>query len=143
MSTTPYLTAGRVCLTLVGLSTSISCYIADYNETHVFNKNWAPHAKFHNGQTMSMGAVLGLTTLYFTWRPLFSSMLSSRALVKDSMLSAAIVGSLYWITGLSAALYPGTKWLDPEFVGTSLDIKVINARVRLPGCSCVSLICSC
>lgn len=26
-----------------------------------------------------------------------------------------MVGSLYWITGLSAILYPGTKWVDPEF----------------------------
>ncbi|EHY54141.1 hypothetical protein HRR83_004794 [Exophiala dermatitidis] len=123
---------GRLLLTLVSLSTSISCYIADWNETHVKNPKWPPHARFHNGQTMSMGLVLGLLTLYFTWRkppkPQATSSPSgpgsnidankdgfSVALAKDSITSAALVGSLYWITGISAIMYPGTKWVDPEF----------------------------
>lgn len=33
----------------------------------------------------------------------------------DSITAAALVGTLYWITGVSAILYPGTKWVDPEF----------------------------
>ena len=36
-------------------------------------------------------------------------------MVSDSMITAAIAGSLYWITGLSAILYPGSKATDPEF----------------------------
>ena len=75
--------------------------------THVLNPAWPPHAKFHNGQTMSMGLCLGLLTLYYTWRP-------TRA-PKDSLFTAALLGSLYWITGMSAILYPGTMWMDPEF----------------------------
>src|ERR1700761_349690 len=100
MATLPFLTAGRVCLTLVSLSTSISCYIADFNATHVYNPNWPPHARFHNGQTMSMGLLLGLTTLYFTWRPVFTSSatLASKEGMKDSLFSAAIIGRLYYIT---------------------------------------------
>jgi len=110
MSSTPFLTPGRVCLSLVAASTSISCFLADWNETHVKNPKWPPHARFHNGQTMSMGLLLGLTTAYFTWRPTTN--------YKDSIFCAAMVGSLYWISGMSAILYPGTKWVDPEFDAT-------------------------
>ena len=34
---------------------------------------------------------------------------------KDSVLTAALLGSVYWVTGLSAILYPGSKGVDPEF----------------------------
>jgi hypothetical protein len=60
---------------------------------------------------MSMGLTLGLLTQYFIWRPVFSSKVNA----EDSLFSAALVGSLYWITGISAILYPGTRWIDPEF----------------------------
>lgn len=45
---------GRILLALVAVVTSVGGYIADWNETHVYNPRWPPHAKFHNGQTMSM-----------------------------------------------------------------------------------------
>lgn len=45
---------GRTLLGLVGVTTSVGGYIADWNETHIYNPRWPPHAKFHNGQTMSM-----------------------------------------------------------------------------------------
>ncbi|EXJ93965.1 hypothetical protein A1O1_02358 [Capronia coronata CBS 617.96] len=110
MAQVPPVTPGRICLSLVALSTSISCYIADWNDTHVKNPNWPPHARFHNGQTMSMGLSLGLLTAYFTWRPV-----RDIRVAKDSITTAALVGTLYWATGVSAILYPGTKWVDPEF----------------------------
>jgi len=59
---------GRVLLTIIAAGNAIGPYIADFNHTHIFNPNWPPHAKFHNGQTMSMGVALGLATFYFTWR---------------------------------------------------------------------------
>lgn len=70
-----------------------------------------------------MGAVLGLTTLYYTWRPVLSSIHYTPTAIRDSMFSAAIIGSIYWITGLSGGLYPGAKFLDPEFLGTKYDMK--------------------
>ncbi|PQE29771.1 short-chain dehydrogenase protein [Rutstroemia sp. NJR-2017a WRK4] len=101
---------GKLLLTLSAAGQAFGSFLADFNETHVYNPRWPPHAKFHNGQTMSMGIGLGLATLYYTYRRT-----ASKAAADDSLFTAAIVGSLYWITGVSAILYPGTKMMDPEF----------------------------
>lgn len=99
-------TSGRILLTLSALANAIGPYAADWSTTHVFNPRWPPHAKFHNGQTMSMGLGLGLSSLYYTWASNGS---------RDATFTAALLGSLYWLTGLSAILYPGTAGVDPEF----------------------------
>lgn len=69
---------------------------------------------------MSMGVCLSLATLYYTYRIPYH--LSDRvpgsatfAMAGDSIFTAAIFGSLYWVTGLSAILYPGSKGVDLEF----------------------------
>lgn len=103
-------TIGRGLLSVVGLTTTIGCFIADWNVSHIYNPNWAPHAKFHNGQTMSMGACLGLSTFYYTWRKS-----PTTAAANDSLKTAVWLGSMYWITQLSAILYPGSLAIDPEF----------------------------
>jgi hypothetical protein len=54
--------------------------------------------------------LLGAGTLYYTFRKT-----SSRAIQKESVYTAAFLGSLYWITQLSAALYPDSLPVDPEF----------------------------
>lgn len=102
----------RLVLTAVGLATSVGGYLADWNETHVFNPKWTPHAKFHNGQTMSTGLGLGLLTFYFTWR---SKNTSTPQGLMDNLMTASIMASFYWATQLSAILYPGTLWVDEEF----------------------------
>jgi hypothetical protein len=52
-NTSPDITPGKVLLSVVALFTSTGCYLADWSDSHVFNPRWPPHAKFHNGQTMS------------------------------------------------------------------------------------------
>jgi hypothetical protein len=101
---------GAILITVVGITTSIGAYIADWNETHIYNPRWPPHAKFHNGQTMSMGLVLGLTTLYYLYRGA-----STPELKSHFVHTAAWAGSIYWVTQLSAFLYPGSLAVDPEF----------------------------
>lgn len=107
---------GKALLTLSAAGSILGPFIADFNETHVLNPRWPPHAKFHNGQTMSMGLGLGLATLFYTWRSMSST---SVEMARDSLFTAAVFGSMYWVTGLSAILYPGTLAVDPEF-GVSL-----------------------
>jgi hypothetical protein len=95
---------GKVLISLTAAGTTVGPYIFDWNETHIRNPKWPPHAKFHNAQTMSMGVALSLATLYHLWRPGYS---------RASLDSAAISASTYWLTQLSAGLYPGTASVDP------------------------------
>jgi len=97
-------------LTFSAISHILGPFVADFNETHVRNPNWPPHARFHNGQTMSMGAGLGLLILHYTWR----SANKGRG-KKDDFLSAALVGSIYFGAALTAIFYPGSSGVDPEF----------------------------
>jgi hypothetical protein len=103
---------GRALLTLVAITTGVGGYIADWNDTHVYNPRWPPHAKFHNGQTMSTGVLLGMSALYYLYRPMSSS---SGAAVQDSLHLVVWFLSLNWIAQLSAILYPGSLAMDPEF----------------------------
>ncbi|KAK8159523.1 hypothetical protein IWX90DRAFT_302605 [Phyllosticta citrichinensis] len=73
----PLLPPGRILLTLVALMTSTACFVADWNESHIYNHTWPGHAKFHNGQTMSMGLLLGVAALYYLYRaPLLAAPLT-------------------------------------------------------------------
>jgi uncharacterized membrane protein len=107
------LTLGRGFFLVGNLIYSAGAFLADWNSTHIYNDLWPPHAKFHNGQTMTLGVLLALTSIYFAFRPAFSQL--SHAEAKHSILTAAVVGSLYCVAGLSAIFYPGTHWFDPEY----------------------------
>lgn len=109
----PLLTLGRGLFFLGNLFYTAGSFAADWNETHIHNPRWPPHAKFHNGQTMSVGLLLAPLSLYFAFRPWISPNLSSTE-KKHSVLMAAVVGSVYCLAGLSAILYPGTDWFDEE-----------------------------
>jgi hypothetical protein len=111
-STQPTLfTPGRLLITTSNLFYSIGAFAADFNYTHVYNPRWPPHARFHNGQTMTLGALLTSVSLYFAYLPAFRK---GKIDPKDSTFYAAVVGSLYCLAGMSAILYPGTDWKDPE-----------------------------
>ncbi|MGN5381810.1 DUF6640 family protein [Streptomyces lasalocidi] len=58
------ISTGKTLLTLTSLVTACGSYFFDWNETHIYNPNWPPHAKFHNAQTMSMGTAVGTVSLY-------------------------------------------------------------------------------
>jgi hypothetical protein len=62
---------------------------------------------------MSLGVLLALASTYYAFRPAFSQLTPREA--KDSVLSAALIGSMYCAAGISAIFYPGTHWFDPEY----------------------------
>lgn len=99
------ITAGRVLMSLGATVAGVGPYLADWNETHIHNPNWPPHAKFHNAQTMSMGLALCGTTLYHLWK--------RDSHPQQHLTSAAITGSMYWLTQISALAYPGSASVDP------------------------------
>ncbi|KAK1996939.1 hypothetical protein LX36DRAFT_637143 [Colletotrichum falcatum] len=111
---------GRVLLTLDSVMLLCGAYLADWNETHIHNPRWPPHAKFHNAQTMTLSIVLGAATLFFTWRRTASAQMA-----KDSLRTAGFLGSVYWAAGWASLLYPGTSGLDPEFGGPGFPQKYI------------------
>jgi hypothetical protein len=71
------------------------------------NPAWPPHAKFHNGQTILMGAGLGVLTLVLLF--------GSGAPERTTFFAALGAASVYWISMLLVPIFPGTAWNDPEF----------------------------
>lgn len=98
---------GAWMITLVALVTIIGPFLADWNETHIFNPRWTPHAKFHNAQTMLLGVGLGVSALWFVWR--------RNGDRKSNLLAAVIFAALYYITQAGSITFPGTALFDPEF----------------------------
>ena len=98
---------GKWLITLVALLTMWGAYLADWNETHIFNPRWPPHAKFHNAQTMLFGSLLGALCLWFLW--------GQRGPTRSVLRLAVLFGGLYWLAQAGALLFPGTALTDPEF----------------------------
>lgn len=99
---------GKVLISFIAAETAIGPYWADWNETHIYNPAWPPHAKFHNGQTMSMGAGLALATVWQLWRKH-----ETPDIARQALDSASLTAALYWLTNTSALAYPGAKSVDP------------------------------
>lgn len=97
-------TVGKALITATAVGQMIGPYLFDFNETHIYNESWPPHAKFHNAQTMSSGVALSVATLVNLWRP------GSGRVGLDA---AALSASVYWVSQLSARFYPGTASVDP------------------------------
>ena len=131
---------GKLLISLVALFTAISPYLADWNETHIYNPLWLPHAKFHNAQTMVLGAFLGVLAIYCLW---FRRKISERQKLNEG----AVLASLYWLAQLPAYFFPGTALTDPginhvqmpvifgvEFNQLTMDIVVIFPLLILGYC---------
>lgn len=101
----------RACLIGINLLFAAAAYIADWNHTHIHNPRWPPHAKFHNGQSMSVGLFAALTAVYL----LVKNDFNNRQLQRELLFAATVVGCLTPLAGLSAIFYPGTAWTDPEW----------------------------
>jgi hypothetical protein len=102
------LTAGRWLFSLGALATAGGGFLADFNRSHIYNPHWPPHARFHDGQTMAIGVLLALASLYFAWR---------RAGDRQTNILAAglLAGILYW-SQAAANLFPGVAWTDPDLL---------------------------
>ena len=105
---------GEWLVTLVALVTVFGGLCADFlvpatARQHIYNPRWPEHAKFHNGQTMSLGILLGALALWLLWIPQMIDF-SFRFQV------ATVITSFYWLAMFAARLFPGTAWIDNEFV---------------------------
>jgi hypothetical protein len=98
---------GKLLLSLVALYAALGSYAFDWNDTHIYNPLWPPHAKFHNAQTMLLGTCLGLLALAVLWQ--------HRVEAGERLRLATLLASFYWLTQAGAALFPGTALVDPQF----------------------------
>ena len=98
---------GKALISAVAVVTPLGAFAADWNETHIYNPNWTPHAKFHNAQTMVSAVLLPALALWQLWgrRPADGSALRLGALLAAS----------YYLTQAPAILFPGAEIADPEF----------------------------
>lgn len=99
------ISTGKALLSLTSAWSVVGSYVFDWNETHIHNPEWPAHAKFHNAQTMSTGAALGAAGLYALWG-------HRGPWTRGRLQVGAAAASLYWVTLLSATLYPGTALFD-------------------------------
>lgn len=104
--THPY---GRLLISFVAVVAAVAPYLADWNETHIYNPTWSPHAKFHVGHTMLLGSVLGVLSLCYLWRRTGDQ--------RDNLRVGALFVATYWLAQAGAILVPGTTAVDPEFAG--------------------------
>jgi hypothetical protein len=113
---------GLILLSIEPAFVGVGSFVADFmTETHIYNPRWPPHAKFHSGQTISFAFALGVVGLYYIWR---TPSLPTTAAKIESLFAAALFGSMFPVTGMSAILYPGSLAVDPEF-GTGFPQKWI------------------
>ncbi|KAH0285416.1 hypothetical protein M436DRAFT_56006 [Aureobasidium namibiae CBS 147.97] len=112
-STSPLLTPGKSLIALVNLVTLFGPYLADWNKTHIHNPNWPPHARYHNGQTMSLGLFTGLITYFCLFFLLPATSSPTHQTLHLSWV--LVLQNLVYLSSLSGILYPGSGWTDPEF----------------------------
>ena len=85
------------------------------------------HARFHNGQTMSMGVYLGSMTLWKTW---------STSGEQDRLWTATVIAAAYYVTQGLAYYYPGaTAWDPPQH----FDVPYVHLFVVVPMLSLVAM----
>jgi uncharacterized protein DUF6640 len=96
---------GRVLMGIVAIITIFAPIAADFNESHIFNPVWPPHARFHGAMSVAMGVGLGVVTLWLLIRPSRDRALALRA--------AAWTGALYWLSFFPAVALRGTAPADP------------------------------
>src|SRR5207247_9124171 len=118
----------RVLVSLVAHVTAVGGALADLvipatAKQHIHNPHWPPHAKFNNGQTISLGVLLGLLALWLLWYP--------GGVQRVQFHVAVIVASLYWLAMLGASIIPGTRWKDPEFEKGEANTAKMPSQMRL------------
>jgi hypothetical protein len=99
--------SSRLIFTIIGVRLPLAAHTADMNQTHIYNPRWPSHAKFHNGQTLSMSLLLGGVTTFLAWWPSNN--------VSSMVVAGAGAASLYFVSQSTAILYPNTAYYDPEF----------------------------
>ena len=96
---------GRGLLTLANVITVAAPVAADWNDSHIFNRRWPAHARFHGVTSLAMAATLSSLNIWSLW--------SRRSDRDTARFFAAAVPVAYWAPFFLAPLVPGTAVDDP------------------------------
>ncbi|MCE7010953.1 hypothetical protein LWC34_50345 [Kibdelosporangium philippinense] len=98
------LRAGKIILTVTLVATMLGPTVIDFNESHVFNPAWPPHARFHTVELLAVGIGMALVGLWLLWRRSFFQV-------------AAAVPVVVWGAFFVPLFVPGTSY--EEYPGES------------------------
>lgn len=121
---------GRTLISLVAIFCSVTAVLADFNQTHLFNPRWTPHARFHNALGLSLALGLTAFALWLLWRK------SGDA--ASNLKAGALAAGMYFAAFLPASLVPGVKLADaetpmPVFFGVAANLAISLVCVVLIG----------
>jgi hypothetical protein len=122
----------RLLFSFVAVAFALAGHLADMSNTHIYNPNWPPHAKFHAGQTLMFSNALALCAIFFSFRRTTDKI--------NSVAAAALFSALYAITQASAILYPNTYFWDPEFASGPNTILGLPGQLFIDGVALI-LVC--
>jgi hypothetical protein len=98
------LALGRALIALAAAITAVVPVLTDWNETHVFNPRWPPHARFHMATSLGMATILSPVALWLLWR---------RPHDPAAVTVAALIPIAYWAPFFPAAGLRGAGLEDP------------------------------
>lgn len=87
--------------------TMISGFLADWNRTHLFNKRWTPHSKFHDAISIVLAAFLGGAGLF-----LLTKKTGDR---KMQLQAGTLLPASFWAAMLLSFTFPNAEGLESEF----------------------------
>jgi hypothetical protein len=96
---------GRSLLTVANVITAVAPVAADWNDSHIFNKRWPGHARFHGVTALAMAVTLSSANIWSVW--------SGDGGQDRARFFAAAVPVAYWAPFFVAPLVPGTTVDDP------------------------------
>ena len=96
---------GKGLLTLATVITAMAPVAADWNDSHIFNKRWPGHARFHGVTALAMAVTLSSANIWLVWADD-----GDRATAR---FFAAAVPVAYWAPFFLAPLVPGAAVDDP------------------------------
>jgi hypothetical protein len=109
------------------LSVLISAFV-DYGESHLFNPDWPPHARFHDVAMLNLLAGVALVALWLLWR---KSREPDVAAITAGLVTLVFWSVFFWATfafeGASLQALPNEP--PPQVAGIKVYPNVVSAAV--------------
>jgi hypothetical protein len=124
--------AGRSLLTFAVATFPVINLLADWNQTHIFNPTWPPHARFHAADMSVIVWSVSAIAIWLLWRRSTEPALGTRVAL---LVSLALWSPFLYITllvpGTSLALGGTAMAPQPRIAGMIVEPQVVLAILFL------------